>query len=97
MSHAFHSVLRKLYTKPSIGASYQILVHFATWPCLLANRHKIGNLYRGPSIDASYQVLIHLVKQFQRRRLFWKSTNQKQELHMAAMLVNGSGRNEQSL
>ena len=28
---------------------------------------------------------------------FFKSTNQKQELPMAAMLVNGSGRNEQSL
>ena len=30
-------------------------------------------------------------------KIFWKSTNQKQELPMAAMFVNGSGRNEQSL
>ena len=28
---------------------------------------------------------------------FWILTNQKQELSVAAMLVNGSGRNEQSL
>jgi hypothetical protein len=28
---------------------------------------------------------------------FYKSTNQKQELSMAAMFLNGSGRNEQSL
>jgi hypothetical protein len=28
---------------------------------------------------------------------FLKSTNQKQELPVAAMFVNGSGRNEQSL
>ena len=28
---------------------------------------------------------------------FYKSTNQKQELPMAAMFLNGSGRNEQSL
>jgi hypothetical protein len=57
----------------------------------------MSNLYRGPSKDASYQVSIHLAKRFQRRRFFWKSTNQKQELPVVAMFVNGSGRNEQSL
>ena len=39
----------------------------------------MSNLYRGPSNDASYQVLIHLARRFQRRRCFFKSTNQKQE------------------
>jgi hypothetical protein len=48
-------------------------------------------------IDASYQVSVHLIKQFQRTRFFFKSANQKQELPMAAMFVNGSGQNEQSL
>ena len=56
----------------------------------------MNKLYIGPSIDASYQVLVHLAKRFQRRR-FLKSANQKQELPVAAMFVNGSGRNEQSL
>jgi hypothetical protein len=56
----------------------------------------MSNLYRGPAIDASYQVSIHLAKRFQRKR-FLKSANQKQELTMAAMFVNGSGQNEQSL
>jgi hypothetical protein len=56
----------------------------------------MSNLYRGPSIDASYQVSVHLAKRFQRRRLK-KSANQKQELPVAAMFVNGSGRNEQYL
>ena len=51
----------------------------------------------GPSIDTSYQVSVHLAKRFQRRRFFYKSTNQKQELPVAAMFVNGSGQNEQSL
>jgi hypothetical protein len=49
----------------------------------------MSNLYRGPSIDASYQVSVHLAKQFQRRRFFKKLTNQKQELPVAAMFVNG--------
>ena len=40
---------------------------------------------------------IHLAKRLQRRRFFQKSTNQKQELSVAAMFVNGSQLNEQSL
>jgi hypothetical protein len=54
---------------------------------------EMSNLYRGPPIDASYQVSVHLAKWFQRRRFF----NQKQEWLVAAMFVNGSGQNEQSL
>jgi hypothetical protein len=46
----------------------------------------MSNLYRGPSIDASYQVSVHMGEGFQRRRL-----------PVAAMFVNGLGRNEQSL
>jgi hypothetical protein len=48
-------------------------------------------------MDASYHVSIHLAKWFQRRRFFSKSTNQKQELPVAAMLVNESEINEHSL
>jgi hypothetical protein len=65
-------------------------------PCLLTDRDEMSNLYRGPSIDASYQVTVHLTWKFQ-RRFFQKSTNQLQELPVAAMFANGSGRNEQSL
>ena len=54
-------------------------------------------LQRGPSIDASYQVLVHLAEGFQNRRFFQKTTIQKQELPVAAMFVNGSELNEQSL
>ena len=66
------------------------------WPFLLTDREGMSNLYRGPSIDASYQVSDHLAKQFQRERFDHKSTNRKQELPVAAMFVNGSGRNVQS-
>jgi hypothetical protein len=65
-------------------------------PCLLMNRDEMSNLYRGPSKDAPYQVSIHLAKRFQRRRLL-KIAYQKQELPMAAMFVDGSRQNEQSL
>jgi hypothetical protein len=60
------------------------------------NRDEMSHLYRGPAIDASYQVWVHLAKRFQRRR-FKKSANQKQELPIAAMFLDGSGQNEQSL
>ena len=65
-------------------------------PCLLTDWDEMSNRYRGSSIDASCQVLVHLAKRFQ-RRFFQNSTNQKQELPMATMFVNRSGRNEQSL
>ena len=48
-------------------------------------------------MDDSDQVLIHLARRFQRRRFLKKSTNQKQEWSLAAMFVNGSQLNEQSL
>ena len=51
--------------------------------------------YSGPSIDTTYHVSVHFAKQFE--KIFQKSTNQKLELPVAVMLVNGSGRNRQSL
>ena len=63
---------------------------------MLTDRVEMSNLYRGPAIDASNQVSVHLAKRFQRRSLK-KSANQKQKLSMAAIFVNGSGQNEQSL
>ena len=57
----------------------------------------MSNHYRGPSKDTSYQVSVHLSKRFKRKLFFQKLTNEKQELHMAAMFVIGSGRNQQSL
>jgi hypothetical protein len=58
-------------------------------------------LYRGPAIDASYQVSVHLAMRF-RGEDFLNSANQKQELPMAAMFVDGHvccwiGTNEHSL
>ena len=57
----------------------------------------MSNLNRGPSIDASYHVSVHLTWRLKRKRLVYKSTNQKPELPMVAMFVNESELNEQSL
>ena len=71
--------------------------NFLWQPCLLMDQNYMGICYRGPSKDDSYQVSVHLAKRLQRRRFFQKSTNQKQEMPLAAMFVNGSELNEQSL
>ena len=60
---------------------------------MLTDQDKMCNLYRGPSIDASYHVSVHLAKRFKRRIVF-KSTNQKQELPVVVMFVNESGQYE---
>jgi hypothetical protein len=45
---------------------------------------------RNPSFDSFGQVVSE-------KKIFYKSTIQKQELPVAAMFVNRTGRNEQSL
>ena len=60
---------------------------------MLTDRDEMNSLNRGPSIDASYHVLVHLAERFHKK----KSSNQKQELPVMVMLVNGSGQTEQSL
>ena len=67
------------------------------WPCLLTDRDEMSTIDRGLAMDASYLVSIHLVKRFQRREDLLKSANQKHELPMAAMFVDGSGQTEQYL
>ena len=54
------------------------------------------NLYRWPSKDASYKFWFIWQSGFREEDCFI-SANQKQELPMVAMFVNGSELNEQSL
>ena len=65
---------------------------------MTTDRDEMRILYRGLAIDVSYQVSVHLAMcGFRGGEDFKKSANQKQELPMAAMFVNGSELNEQSL
>ena len=112
VSLIFHSALRKLNIEPSYQLSFHMAKQFQRrrffrnrpirnkncmwWPFLISDQDEMSNLQRGHSIDASYQVSVHLAKRFQ-RRFFFKSANQKQELPVAAMFVNGSELNEHYL
>ena len=57
----------------------------------------MGNLYRGLSKDASYQISGSFGKAVSEKKIFQKSTIQKQESPVVAMFVNKSGQNENSL
>jgi hypothetical protein len=61
------------------------------------DQDKLSSLYREPPIDDTYQVSLYLAKRFQRRRFFLEINQSEHELSVAAMFVNGSGRNEQTL
>ena len=50
-----------------------------------------------PSIGASHQILVHFGKAVSEKKIFLEIDHLKQELPVAAMFVNGSKRNEQSL
>jgi hypothetical protein len=63
---------------------------------------EVGNilaLYRrkSPSVDCSEIEVASFGKTVSEEKILKKLTNQKQELPVAAMFINGSGQNEQSL
>jgi hypothetical protein len=61
------------------------------------NRNLVGSIYGRFSINIAHPPNIGSFWQSSfREEDFWKSTNHKQALPMAAMFVNGSKRNEQS-
>jgi hypothetical protein len=68
------------------------MIHYQTWPtqAILVSDWPI--FFKSSLLKPRGQmnVSVHLAKQFQRRRFFYKSTNQKQELHVVAMFANRS-------
>ena len=64
---------------------------------MLAEWNQIKKLYRDSYIDASCQVWFNLGEEFQKRRFFLAVANQKQEFPLAAIIVGGTERNEETL
>jgi hypothetical protein len=59
-------------------------------------RNLVGSIYGKSSVAIAYVVLIRL-QTWLKNCFFQKAYNHKHELPVAAMFVNESGRNEQSL
>jgi hypothetical protein len=89
-----------LYKEPSIDAFYQVLSRFVkqTWPpqTILVSDWLISK--KSSPLKPLCQMQQNLVGSiYGRGEESKKSANQKEESPVAAMFVNGSGRNEQSL
>ena len=101
----------KSLQRTSKNASYQVLIHLAKWfqkstnqkqewyvATMFVKRSELNEqslqrTFQGcflPSFDSFGQAVSE-------EKIFQKLTNQKRELPVAAMFVNGSGQNDQSL
>ena len=86
--------ISNIHRGPAINASYQVLVHLAK----RFQRRRFLKIGQSETRMACGGHVWHWIIWLSRfREDFQKSTNQKQELPMAAMFVNGSGQNWQSL
>ena len=87
--------MSNLYRGSSIDASYQVSVHLAQ---RFQRRIFFKNLYRDNCIlNTDIYIQTRVIFLLTEEKISQKSTNQKQELPVVAMFVNGSGRNEQFL
>jgi hypothetical protein len=77
---------------------YRFLKIFPLKPLGQMNRHLVGSIYGRSSVNiACFLPSFGSFGLAVSEKNFKKSTNQKQESPVAAMFVNGSGRNEQYL
>ena len=63
------------------------------WLCLLTDPDRMSNLNRGPYMVCFIPRFSSFGQEVAEEKMFSKSTNQKQELPLAVMLINGLGQN----
>jgi hypothetical protein len=70
---------------------------FSLAAILVGSRDHRTQIWKGAIQGPFHQSLVAIGPVVSEEKIFWKSTNQKQELSVVDMLVNGSELNEQSL
>ena len=101
LGHINQNLVARIYGRSSIKNAHFIPISQQTWLPQAFLFFWLINFFKNKQItkkiDVSYSSFDSFDQAVSEENIFQKSTNQKQELPVVAMFVNGSGQNKQSL